>query len=312
MAMNQWVAEMFGTAGAGQDGDEGQAKTAQLELFAKLAADEGIDLTTLSPEQVNELWNYTFSKTAQEGEEGEEGPEHEAAESPEKEEGEKEEGDDDDEKEAAARAEHEEKKAQVAKLAEAELMGQVMAHSLVRELHEIEKSAAMPAALKKGLSAAKGLGGKAVKGAKEVGKDVSTFAHGASRAATPGKGPGKALARSLGRQEAMGTRTSKALAAGGAAGTVGGAGYLAGKKSGKKEASAFDTLAAENAIKLAAAAGYDANQAYERINSVYTLGLEESEKVAFVEDTSDAIHVRSLEYLERAGYPVNWEEVFGG
>jgi hypothetical protein len=269
MAMNQWVAEMFGTAGAGQDGDSGQAKTAQLELFAKLAADEGIDLTTLSPEQVNDLYASTFGKTAAEGEEEEEeGPEHEAAETPEKEKGEKEEGDN-DEKEAAARAEHEEKKAQVAKLAEAELMGQVMAHSLVRELNEIEKAASMPAALAKGLK----------KGAAGSEKKAS---------AQP-----KAAVKQASGAKSLGLKVPQ-------------------RQPVKKEASAFDTLAAQNAIKLASAAGYDADQAYQLINSVYTLGLDESEKVAFIEDTNEAIHVRSLEYLERAGYPVNWEEVFGG
>jgi hypothetical protein len=30
-----------------------------------------------------------------------------------------------------------------------------------------------------------------------------------------------------------------------------------------------------------------------------------------VQDFDDAVHVRGLEYLEAAGYPVNWDEVFG-
>jgi hypothetical protein len=279
--MNTWLAEMFGTTKTASAAPAGQTKTAQLELFAKLAADEGIDLTTLSPQQVDALYRETFGKHAEEGEESasEEQKEHEEGETPEEE-----------AVEEAAKEEHEEKKAQVAKLAEAELMGQVMAHSFVRELSDIEKQAAMPEFLRKGYSAAK----------KRVGAAASSVASSAKERAGQGVEFAKKHKKTIG-----------AVAGGTAAiGTAGLGGYALGRHS-KKEASAFELLAAQNAVKVAGAAGYDTDQALKLVESVYNLGLEDSEKVAYVEDTSHAIHVRSLEYLERAGYPVNWEEVFG-
>lgn len=303
--MNPWLAEMYGTAGAGvqSTGDEGTEKQAQLELFAKLASDEGIDLTSMTPEQVNDLYSTIFSKTAEEGEEKEE---------------------DEEKEEEAAKAEHEEKKEAAAKLAEAELMGQVMAHSFVRELGEIEKSAAMPAALSKGLEAAGKKGKELAGGAATFGRRVtgSTLKPGskgepaalsaARKALAHGQSPETAMrvGRHYGAERSAVGKARKHLAigAGGAATGIGGAAALASRK---KEASAFDTIAARNAIKLASAAGYDEGEAATLIESVYNLGLEDSEKVAFIADTSDAIHVRSLEYLEKAGYPVNWEEVFG-
>lgn len=291
--MNPWLAEMYGTGSGQTDADEGLQKQAQLELFAKVAADEGIDLTTLSPAQVNELYTTVFAKTAEEGED-------EGSEEDEKE----------DEEEEKAKEEHEAKKEGAAKLAEAELMGQVMAHSFVHELNEIEKSAAMPAALAKGLEAAGKAGKSALSKGQEL-KGAATRAGGSLRAAAKTAPWSKDLTK---RHLSEAAQHAKPLSGVGkaVAGTaaVGGT-YALGKSRGKKEASAFDTIAARNAIKLASAAGYDEGEAVRLIESVYNLGLEDSEKVAYIEDTSDALHVRSLEYLEKAGYPVNWEEVFG-
>lgn len=309
--MNNWLAEMYGTGGQATDGAEGSEKVAQLELFAKLAADEGIDLTQLEPSQVNELYAETFAKAASDdGDEDDEG------------------GDSDVEEKA--KAEHEEKKEGAAKLAEAELMGQVMAHSFVSELNEIqggdaEKMAAMPEALAKGLAAA-GKAGKAVAGAagkagakvKEKGKAVGKFyKEPVAQASKYQKKLTDPTTRNLQnkleykgvRNRAAGTAAKRIGGTAAGVGAVGGGAAAATK--GRKEASAFDLLAAQNAVKLAATSGYDEEQAVDLINAVYTLGLGDSEKVAFIEDTADAIHVRSLEYLEGAGYDVNWEEVFG-
>jgi hypothetical protein len=95
-------------------------------------------------------------------------------------------------------------------------------------------------------------------------------------------------------------------ARGGAALAVGaGAGALAngGKK---KESSALDELAAEAAVVKAAQAGFNLDEAAGRITAVLTLGVDESEKIAFVQDFESAVDVRALELLEVAGYPVNW------
>ena len=57
MSMNELLASHYGTNGGGSS--ELLEKEAQTELFAKLAADNGIDLNTLSDEQVQGLWDAT-------------------------------------------------------------------------------------------------------------------------------------------------------------------------------------------------------------------------------------------------------------
>lgn len=303
MAMDMFIAEYFGnikTASANQteptDPSE-QEKLAQMELFEKLAAAENIDLEKLSEEQVAHLWNATFDKTA--SEETEEKKKEEKA---------KESGGDAAEamaeKKEEAKKEHEEKKEAMAKIAEAETLGKIMAHSLVAELREISKvaaaaeaapaevpvegakEAAMPphlaAALGKGKELA-GKAGKAVAGAAGAAKE-----HG-----------GKAL-------EAAKKHKGTAAAAGAGAAVGGAAGYAAGRK---KEGSAIDDLALEEAIKLAEAAGWNAEEAAGRVLGVYNLELlGESTKVASAPDADTAVNWRALEFLEAAGYPgVTWE-----
>ena len=76
-------------------------------------------------------------------------------------------------------------------------------------------------------------------------------------------------------------------------------------------AAAFEELAARRAIEMAKQAEYDGDKAFQLINAVFTLGLSESEKVASVQNFEDGLHIRALEYLEAAKFPVNWEEVYG-
>lgn len=130
--MDQDLARIYNTAGAGNS-NEDLEKEAQAELFAKLAADNNLDLTRLSDEQISDLWNQTFpSKTAEEkcakckmamGEckcppEGS--------------------------KEAAAQAEFEAQQEERAKFAEAEQMGRRMAHAYVDELNKIAGAGGLP------------------------------------------------------------------------------------------------------------------------------------------------------------------------
>jgi hypothetical protein len=286
MAMNQWLAEMYGTNGAQETMD----KTAELELFAKLAADNGIDLTQLSPQQVSELYAETFGKTAQEDEGSEE--------------------DEEEDKKEEALKEHEEAKEGAAKVAEADMMGRVMAHALVNELDEIEKQA----------------GGAGKAGVGRLSR-LGQWAKGqASAAGEKARGAGKYIAE---KERAAAGATSRALGAKagkggktplgrGRAAMYGGAGLAAAGGTAaamhkKKESSALDEFAAVQAVKTAAAAGWDAEEAGELIGQALDQGaFEGSEKIAYVENTGDAIHVRGLEMLESVGYPVNWEEVFGG
>lgn len=316
--MNQWLAQMYGTNGAQE---EETSKLANAELFAKLAAKNNIDLSSMSPEAIGELYAEVFpeeaSKVASESSESSEEDEDE----------EKGEEKDDEEKSAAAAQYWQEKRASQEKFAEADLMGRVMAHSFVQELESIKEAAGAKELAGKALGVAKGVGERGAEllsGSKL--KSLKGTAEAAASRAAKHKGGGyaspsasKALKQLYGEKahKAGKAATSEAKKVwgtrAGVAGGVGGAGALAASGKGEKTAGAeaFEEMAAVYAIEMAKEGGYDADEAFTRVNAVYTLGLEESEKIAAVQSADDALHVRALEYLEQAAYPVNWEEVLG-
>ena len=124
--------------------DESLQKTAQLELFAKLAASHDVDLSTMPPEEISSLWNEVMNKNASEEEEDEDKDEDKP-----KGKGslppaflKNKKGGDDEEKAAAALEqkaleEHADKLASQQKLAEAQQIGEVIAHSFVAKVAEI-------------------------------------------------------------------------------------------------------------------------------------------------------------------------------
>lgn len=268
---------------------EEQMKLAEAELFVNLAKEAGIDLNQLDNEQIEALWNEVFSKEA--------GDEEAAEESEEKKEEAKEETEE-EKKEAAAR-EHAIKVAHAEEEARAHHLGQVMAHSYVAELDKIaaERAATDGGETKEasklsdvagkarslaGAAAAKGkdVGGKAVAKGKELGGKGVNFA--------------KAHPKSVG-----------GAAAGVAAAGAGGA-YLASRKKQASGLTQIDELALSHAVKIASDAGLDPEVAEARVNAVATLGLEESSKLASTVDAQ--VEIRALEYLEAAGYPVQWND----
>ncbi len=308
--MNDWLAQMYNTNGAGEE----QEKQAQTDLFCKLAADNNIDLSQMSEEEVGALYSQVFSKEA-EAEEDED-------------EKKKKDEEDDDEGEKTSAVEHwMQKRAYQEKVAEADTMGRVMAHAFTQELALIKEAAkAGP-----GTSYSEKGGEKAWKA--QAKKKVVEDADRASKARTAkwdakpsaagsGASGGKSMSAAGSKLErlkgfAKGTSKGQRIAAGvGAGALAAGGGYAAYKAlSGKKKAASaqmeFEDEACLQACKTASAAGYDLDEAIERVDSVQNLGLEETEKVAMVQDFGDAVHVRGLEYLEAAGYPVDWSEVFG-
>lgn len=230
--MNEWLAQMYGTNGYEPQVQEEQAKLANLELFAKIAAKNNVDLSQLSDEQVNDLYFQTFPEEATKVAEEDKAPPFMK-----KEEKEKEDEDEEEKKESAAAYLQEKQAAEESfreKVAEADFMGRVMAHSFMQERSEIDKAAA---------------------------------------AGTVRQAPGAT-------QE-------------------------------KNAAAQFEELAAQQAIEIAKAAEYDPEVAHTRVSAVYTLGLGETEKIASVQNVDQALHIRGLEYLEAAGYPVKWDEIFG-
>ena len=188
--------------------NEEAEKLAEVELFTKLAADNGIDLDQLSQDQVNELW--VAYKTA-----GDEEPEK------------KEEEEEDDKKEKA-KAEFAEKKEASMKIAESDELGRLMARSFMDEVQKLASGQA-PTQPK------------------------------VASAPTP-----------------------------------------------VTSAPAIDQLAAEMACEKAASAGYDADEAAQRVIAVLTLGAPDSMKVASAATLEAAVDARALELLELAGHPVQY------
>lgn len=275
--MDDFLNELYGTSEviAGEDLE----KQAAAEFLVKMAADEGVDLDTLSDEDVSGLLaeiEGDMDKQAAEGD-PEINPEEEAQE----------------------------------KLAEADFLGRAMAHAYVSELSEIEKEAG-----KVGDAVGKGvgyigkkleqLGGAAAKRSKTVSGNIGEAGQKAYKGQVmkrlrQARGSGmrgrtadrmRVAARKEGVFEgtkAMSRRQK--LIGGGIAGTgaaaVGGLGYGASKALGGSEKKSFnedfESAAQERAYEMLAEAGYDV------------------EKVAGAD-----IETAALQMLEQAGYEVNW------
>jgi hypothetical protein len=79
------------------------------------------------------------------------------------------------------------------------------------------------------------------------------------------------------------------------------------KEHEEKKASALDELGAQRAVAMAKEANFDEAQAQRKIAAVLELGLcPQTTKTASVADVQEAIGIRALELLEKAGYPVTW------
>lgn len=306
--MNDWLAQMYGTAGASEE----TQKLANVDLFCKLAADNNIDLSQLSQDEIGDLYTQVFPEESAKLAE------------------EKDEEDEEEKKKKELAAEHvEEKKAFQEKFAEADLMGRVMAHSFNQELALIKEGGDFGKTVRKGWESAKGhlkRYGELMSGSKQ--RELKSTGDRAVAAAKRQAGGGYAseagakkiqdkateiAGKRYGAAKEEGGKVLKArLATGAGVAAIGGGAALAAGRKKDKEASAqaFEELSANQAIKIASVAGYDDEEAYTRVNAVYVLGLGESEKIASVTNTEDALHIRGLEYLEAAGYPVNWSEIF--
>lgn len=154
MGMNPTLAAMYNTLGAGDAAREEQIKVAHLELFAKSAMAQGIDLSQYSDADRNQLFvEFTQKLAEEEGEEEEKEPPKKEGENGggngglppfmKKDEGEGEgEG---EEKDAAARREHAARVEWQEKNAQVDFLGRRMAHALWDEYNNISKAAAAAA-----------------------------------------------------------------------------------------------------------------------------------------------------------------------
>lgn len=119
--MSEYLAEFYGTtktASAPQAAEDGDLqKQAQVELFCKVAAEQNIDIQSMSDDQVEQLFTNFVNNTKVAAD--------------------KSEGDEDEKKKETATKELEEKKAEAAEFARYDFFGRQMAHAYVDELKKI-------------------------------------------------------------------------------------------------------------------------------------------------------------------------------
>ena len=271
----------------------------QVELFTKIAAEQGVDVNALSDEQVSQLWNATFS--------GEE-----------------------ESLKQAADAEFLEKQAMAQDIAKFDALGRIAAHAFAEEAEKIagddltrrpkasdgrKRSTVLGTLLDRGdKSKMEGIkydagrkasfssdtpsmpGGKFLNG---FNRNKAEFSSG-NKLSLPAKGMWD-KAKELASQH--GSTAGKAALV---AGALGAAGYGIHRATRDKEASAIDAYAFQAAFDKLAEDGWDTDEAAERLNALATLGVGDSTKIAYAQNTEQAVDLRAFELIEQAGYPVNW------
>lgn len=268
--MNEFLANLYGTAetiGAGQGSDT--EKLAQAEVLNQMFESEGIDVNQLDPMTITKVANTIFGDANQ----------IKLAEDEEEEE--------DDEKKK--------EKESADKLAEADYLGRVMAHSYVNELAEIEKQADLKSTIAKNKDRILETGKKVKEWAKKPAEHYKMLRKGTRGTVTVSDAMGNLITRDIPGAEGaskgqallatLKSHKGHAAAAGGlglaGAGALGGAGYGVHKLLKKKE-SALDVLAEQRALEILNASGYG----------------NEQEKLAAAVDN------RALQLLREAGYDV--------
>lgn len=124
MAVNEWLAQVYGTNGAGTEEDV--EKTAQAMMLSKLAEAEGIDLSGLNEEQLQVLADQVVAQDGQvaEGAEADDAAGQEMVD--------------------PEMTEEDQEKVAQAKFAEADFLGRVMAHSFHQEMQKMAEEEGGP------------------------------------------------------------------------------------------------------------------------------------------------------------------------
>jgi len=271
--MNEFLANLYGTEqDVGASTGDDTEKLAQAQILDQMFEAEGININELHPQTVVKVAEAIFGGQTKIAEEDVEAAQkHEGGETKKKE-------------------EKEEEKEAEEKLAEADFLGRVMAHSFENERREIEKTALSTEGVKKTI-------GKAIDWAAKPGKQYDKLRNaaskmrvmnpeaaggmGAEQVVTLGKkdiSKGKALLHVMKRNKGQ-----TAAAAGGAAAVLGGTGaglhhVLKGKE---KDSSALNILAEQRAAEI-----------------LSQYGTSGEEKLA------SAVEQRAWEMLAEAGYTV--------
>jgi hypothetical protein len=295
--MNEFLAEMYGTRETiGASSNSGDVeKLAEAQLLDEALQNEGIDINTLSGEQIVKVAHTLFGddsalvKAAAEGDK--EGPGADETQAHEEAEGEKKADGDEDEVDEDGNPKK--KEAMAEKIAEADFLGRTMAHAFVNEQAQIEKDAGLK---DKAVAAGNWVKETATKAGKSVADKASRSVKSYHRGAIEDiKGAVKGHKFHVGkhgggREFDLGGLKGRAIsgAVGAAkfaphAAVAGAAGY-GGKKlfEKKKAASALDVLAEQRALEILKEAGV-AQQT-------------EEEKLA------EAVEQRAWELLQENGY----------
>ena len=292
--MNEFLAELYGTSeNIGATPGNDTEKLAQAEYLGQLFEADGIDINQVDPATIEKVASAVFGTDNQIKLAEDEKKKHEKDESEEEEEKEEE------KKEGSAEE----------KLAEADFLGRVMAHSFVDEQAAIQKEAASFGGAVKAVKETAGKGHELVKrlGKKIIGEERlgRVGLHGAgketseqaSRMLEGGMKPRRVQAtlrkrpelgeaaieharRSMSRAAAGAGYGALGLGAAGAAGLVGGG--AAAVHAMKKKESALDVLAEQRAMEILEQSGVQ----------------DESQKLA------SAVEERAWEMLSEAGYVV--------
>lgn len=252
LEMNPILAELYNTAeniGVADQGEDTE-KLAQAQILDQMFEAEGINIDDLAPETILKVANTIF---------GENNAISQAAEP------------------AVDDAQE--------KLAEADLIGRVMAHSFVDEKAAIQKEAGKLQAVGGAISGAGKRVLEAVKASPERYRQAGrSFRLATSRGMT---GEGAALKQRLKEFGTAAKKVAPEAAIGSLGAAAGTAAAMKGKKDGYKTASALDILAEQRAVNMLKEAGYSTEEEPTG-----------EDKLAF------AVEQRALEMLQAAGYPV--------
>jgi hypothetical protein len=278
--MNSWLAQVYGTGGAQEQDFE---KTAQSMLLQKLAAEEGLSLEGLTPEQIDALAADVLSDQQGEGQqvEGQEGQEEgmiaQAGEGASEEDVDEEAGGEEDLTKEAAQ-----------KFEEADFLGRVMAHAYTQELEKIAGrfGDAGNAVKSFGRKAATSIGGVG----RRAGSAISSGAKTVGDKAKSGYGAAKTH---------VGNHPKKYV--GGAAAAGGGAaGYAAGRSKEKNASPILEKLAQIRAAEILEESGIDPATG-QPLQAAQAQGGQVAEPAA-PEQVQQAVDQRAVEILKEAGY----------
>lgn len=288
MTMNPWLAELLGDTEKTAQQAQAPAPTPEVEKNAEaekvamflaaaeannISKDQMLKLAQEKPELVNQLWEATFSN-------------------------------------------EEQKTASAAEVELGQTIGKIAAQTFVAELQKTASDSDRYPGHPSGEYSAKSILDQVRRGPEKPSAAEMGKRH-AENVAEKAKEVGSKALKAI-------TDHPKASAGAGLAGLAAGGALAAKRHYDKKKSEGSDDKTAQDAaaavadlneiaggvaVKMAADAGFNVDEAILRISGVLALGgaaVDSYAKTASATDGDSAVYIRSLELLESAGYPVKW------